>query len=162
MNTSFIIVCLIVVGSVLIPFFLFASSGQRVRKEMETKIKQVVNKNKLNISESEIWGNTYIGIDTAQRKLIFLKLTASEILEQLVDLNTLKECHIMEKRNSAKNKKSQLLEKLDLEILLKNSEPIRLNFYDIDQMHQEDFELQRIQKWKAILFSSISSGKQAA
>lgn len=162
MNISFIAVCLIVVGSVLIPFFLFASSGRRERKEMETRIKQVVIKNKLNISESEIWGNTYIGVDTDQQKLVFLKLMASEIIEQLVDLNTLKECQIMEKRKAVKNKKSQLLEKLDLEVLLKNRESIILNFYDIDQMLQEDFELQRIQKWKAILNSAISLGKKAA
>lgn len=157
MDTSFIVVCLIVVSSVFIPFYLFIFAGQSGRKKMKANIKEMVAKYNLNIAESENWGNTYIGLDTNQKKFLFLKITASESLEQLVDLNTVNGFQILEKRKLIKTKggKEPLLEKLDLEVSLKNSEHILLNFYDADQTLQEDFELQRIQKWKAILIGHI-------
>lgn len=167
MDISLIIVDLIVMVSVFLPYFLFISVGKRERKRKSAKIKQAIGNNSLNITQAENWGNTYIGLDTNRKKFLFLKITASECLEQLVDLNTLNGFQILEKRKGikTKGKKELLLERLDLEVLLKNSEPILLNFYDIDQMLQEDFELQRIQKWKAILIGQLSAkpfGKKAA
>ncbi len=167
MDTSFVTVCLIVVGSVFIPFFLFSSAGRNGRKKIKAQIKLVVTQNNLNISESENWGNMYIGLDTEQGKFLFLKLQASENLEQLIDLNTISGCQITEKRKVIKThgKKEMLLEKLDLKILHKNGDNLILNFYDMDEDRKEDFELQRIEKWKALVIAYLSAvpfGEKAA
>lgn len=158
MDTSFVIVCLIVVGLVSIPYFLFGLAGQSEKKNMKAKINQIIEKNNLSVSQSENWGNTYIGLDTNHRKILFLKILASENLEQLLDLDIINGCQIMEKRKAIKinDKKELLLEKLDLEVTFKNNEHRFLNFYDRDQMIQEDLELQRIQKWKNILIDHLS------
>ncbi len=166
MDTSFVIVCLIVVGSVFIPFVLFSSAGQNGRKKIKAQIKLVVTQYDLNISESENWGNTYIGLDTDQGKFLFIKLKASENLEQLIDLKTINGCQITEKRKVVKThgKKEMLLERLDLKILHKNGDNLILNFYDVDEDRKEDFELQRIEKWKALVahLSAVPFGEKAA
>ncbi len=167
MDTSFIAVCLILVGIVSIPFFLFNAAGQSERKKIKAKIKQVIVKNGLNISESENWGLRYLGIDTVQRKVLFLKSMQSEDIIQLLDLNTIKACQIAEKRKAirTKDRKELMLEKLDLEILLKNGDNLFLSFYDMNDDQMEDLELPRIEKWKAILIghtSRVTDEKKAA
>lgn len=159
MDTSFIIVSLILVGSVFIPFFLFNTAGLSERKIIEEKIKQVIAKKNLNIAKSENWGDTYIGLDTIQKKIIFLKIGISDCLEQLLEVDTFKGCQILEKRKAIKRneKKEMLLEKLDLEILLKNGDNIFLNFYNSNEDRKEDFELKRIETWKAILLEQIAT-----
>ncbi len=167
MDTSFIIVCLILVGSVFIPFFLLNAAGRAERKKIEEKINQAIAKNYLNIAKSENWGNTFIGLDLDMRKIVFFKISAIEIREQLIDLDGITGFHILEKRKTIKmnQKKELLLQNLDLEILQKNGNNLILNFYDVGEDSTEDFELQRIEKWKAILTSHISAipfGKKAA
>jgi hypothetical protein len=120
---------------------------------MDAKIKQVIVKNNLNISESEFWSCRYLGIDTIQRKVLFLDISETESLEQQLDLNNVKGFQILENKKvlTINDKKEILLERLDLEVTFKNSERILLNFYDADQEPRQDFELQRIEKWKTIL-----------
>lgn len=158
MDTSFVIVCLILVGSVFIPFFLFNAAGKKTAKKIGIKVKEVIAKNNLNISDSETWGDTYIGMDTNQRKFLYLKFKASENLEELVDLDTIDTCQIAEKRKVVKvnDKKELILEILALEILQKNGDNLLLNFYSMNEDRTEDFEHARAEKWKAILNSHTS------
>ena len=87
MDTSLIIMSLILVCSVFISFFLFNSVGISERKQIESKIKQIIAEKKLSISKSENWGETYIGLDTNQMKFIFLKIKKSENLELEVNIS---------------------------------------------------------------------------
>lgn len=153
MNTSMILVSLLLVGSVFIPFFLFNAAGKTERKKMKAQIAQEVAKNGLNVSKSETWGNTYIGIDPNQGKLLFIKILETTSTAQLFDLDAIKECHKSEIRKVAKvdNRKELMLERLDLQVVLKNGENLLLNYYDLDENRKEDFELQRIDKWVRII-----------
>lgn len=155
MDTSFVIVCLIVTVGVFFPFILFSYAGQSGRKKMDSQIKLVVTRYNLNISESEKWGNTYIGLDMDQRKFLYLDFGASENPDQLIDIDTIKGCQITEKRKILKThgKKEAFLERLDLEVLQKDGNTLFLTFYDMDENRREDFELQRIEKWKAVLIN---------
>jgi len=152
MDTSLVIMFLIVMGSIFIPYFFFTSAGQSEGKKIETKIKQAISENNLTISESESWCGRYLGIDTIQRKVLFLKIAQSENQIHLLDLNTIKECKILERRKvlKIKDKKEKTLENLDLEVTLNNRDILLLNFYD-DQDLKENFELRRIEKWKSIV-----------
>jgi len=163
MDTSFVIVCLTLVALVFIPYFLFIAAGKSESKKMKAKINHVIVSNNLNISTSETWGHRYLGIDTVQRKLVFLKSIdiedqPSEDLVQLLDLDTIKSCHIAELRKPIKigERKEVVLEKLELEILLKNGTNLILPFYHMDDEQMEDWELQRIEKWKAVLMEQSS------
>ncbi len=159
MDTSFAIVCFIVTGGVFIPFILFSYAGQSGRKKMDAQIKLIVTQYNLNISESEKWGNNYIGLDIYQRKVLYLDFGASENPNQLIDIDTIKGCQIVEKRKiiKAHGKKEAFLERLDLEVLQKDGNTLVLTFYNMDENRNEDFELQRIEKWRAIFINHIST-----
>lgn len=146
----FIAICLVLVGLVLIPFFLLVKTKD---KKMTDKVKDLIIQNNLKIYESENWGNSYIGLDSNQRKILFLKKTESDCIWQLLDLTAIADCQLNEKRTVLKirNKKEFLLEKLDLDILLKNGDTLVLNFYDSEDYRTENFELARAEKWRTKL-----------
>lgn len=153
MDTSFVIVSLILVSFVSIPFFLFNAAGKSERKKLKNKIEQIITKNSLSISESETWGITYIGIDPIKKKLLFVKIYPTENNIQLVDLFSVKEYQFLEKRKvvTIENRKERVLEQLDLQVLVKNGNMILLNFYTTAENQGEDFEVRRIEKWIAKL-----------
>lgn len=157
MNTSLIIVCLIMVCVIFLPFFLFNRSGKA--KQNKAIIKGVISKNNLKISQEETWGNSYIGLDDNQKKLMFLKFLDTNVIELLFDINTIKECTINEQRKfyKVKDKKESLLEKLDFKVSLKSGETIALNFFDTNLNYKEDFELKRIEKWKFLITQLITA-----
>ncbi|HEX9826519.1 MAG TPA: hypothetical protein VGA80_07955 [Flavobacteriaceae bacterium] len=159
MDISIVIVSLILVGSVFVPYYFFILAGNSEAKKLKTKYRAAIAKNNLKVSQMETWGNSFIAIDTHQKKLIFMKVYETECNEQLVDLSKIKETKIIQTKKSVKTKNgvNDLLEKLDLEILLVNGERIILNFYDSNQIYAEDFELKRIEKWKAIVFEHIKT-----
>ena len=159
MDTSFAIVCLIVTGGVFIPFILFSYAGKSGRKKVDSQIKLLETKFDLNISESEKWGNSYIGLDKDQRKLLYLDFAASDKPDQPIDINTIKGCQILEKRKivNTHGKKEALLERLDLEVRQKDGNTLVLTFYDIDENRKEDHERTRIEKWRALLINYIST-----
>ncbi len=167
MDITLIIVSLILVGSVFVPYYFFILAGKSETNTIKSKCKAAIAKNNLNVSQSETWANNYIAVDTDHKKLFFLKINETETLEQLVDLNKIKETKIVVIKKSIKTKNGidDILEKLDLEIFLINGERLSLNFYDSNQIYTQDFELKRAEKWKAIIFDLIKTlnlGKKAA
>lgn len=158
MDISLVIVSIVLVGSVFIPYFMLNGEEHKERKKIGLIIKCVISENNLNISESENWGNRYIGIDKVQRKMLFLKIIPSGNYTQLLDLNTLKGCQILIKRKDIKTKykKDSILENLDLEVSVKNKEILLLNFFDTDD-NIENYELNRIEKWRNNILGYISA-----
>lgn len=159
MDISIVIVSLILVGSVFVPYYFFILAGNSETKKLKSKYMAAIAKNNLKVSQMEIWGNSCIAIDTNQKKLFFMKVFETESKVQLVDLSKIKEAKIVQSKNSIKTKHrvKDLLDKLDLEILLVSGERITLNFYDSNQIYAEDFELKRVEKWKAIVFEHIKA-----
>ena len=159
MNNSLLILCLIMVVLIFAPFVLFNISGKT--KKSKTKLKEIMSKNNLIITQEETWGNSYIGLDQNQKKIVLLKFSDSEINEQLFDISKIKECAILEKRKQliSKDKKESVLEKLDLRILLRGGETVDFNFFDTNLNYKEDFELKRIQKWKSQIVELITKEK---
>ncbi|WP_152594392.1 hypothetical protein [Cellulophaga sp. E6(2014)] len=163
MDTSFMTICLVLVGIIFIPFFLFNMSGKSASKKVKEAAKALSTKNKLTISQSELWGNSYIGIDEKEQKIVFLKFSENEIYERVVAISSIKDCMILEQRKffKVKNKKDSHLEKLDLKITLKSGQPFELNFYDETLNYSEDFEVKRIEKWKSLINQFLTVDEKA-
>ena len=159
MDNSFIIVCLVLVGMVFIPFFLFNSAGKSETKKNSLLIAKTIADKGLKITHSELWGHHYIGMDVEQHKILFLKISKSDGSEVLLDLKYVEDLQIAEKRKMVRvdSKKELVLQKLDLEVSMKNGEKRMFNFYDSAQFEREDYELHRIQKWKAMIFKQLSN-----
>ncbi|KQC32007.1 hypothetical protein AAU57_00725 [Nonlabens sp. YIK11] len=161
MDHSFIIVSLIVVGLVAIPYYLFISAGTSETKKIALKIKKVVLENNLQISQDERWNHKYIGIDTQQKVLVFLKAATAENAVsqdtvQILNLAHVKNCLVIEHRKG--NKANAVLERLDLQIHLINGTSQLLNFYNLDDNDAEDYEVQRAEKWKTIITTQLRAG----
>lgn len=163
MDFSIILVCVMLLALVFIPYCLFIAVGQSEKNKMKNKIKNIITQNNLNISSSENWGNRYLGIDTTQRKLMFFKSAIlveplSEDEVQVIEMDSIKVCNINELRKPIKigDRKEQILEKLELEILLKNGGEIILSFYHMDDDQIEDWEVRRIEKCKLAIVELTS------
>ena len=169
MDLELVIISLILVASVFVPFFIIDLSGKSGIKQMRKLFKQEQVKYNLKLTEQENWGNTFIGVDKEQRKMLFMKFMEAEPTFHFIDLDKIQSCQIDSKVETIKTKikKENILQKLNLKITLLNAKgpEVILNFYDTEGIYGEDFEMARAEKWKMILqknMSSMSSGKKAA
>ena len=136
---------------IIIPFLTLMFAGKKDNTKFINYCNQITQSMNLSIQEYEIWGNTYMGIDTTTKKVIYIRKTATEAQNTVLDLSTIYGCEILEDRIQIlkKDKKESLLKRLDLYIYQNGqSHPTILNFYDLEREFQEDLELARIQKWK--------------
>ena len=136
---------------IIIPFLTLMFAGKKDNTKFINFCKQITQSMNLSIQEYEIWGNTYMGIDTIAKKVIYIRKTATEAQKTVLDLSAIYGCEILEDRIQIlrKDKRESLLNKLDLSLYLDTqSHPEILNFYDLEREYQEDLELARIQKWK--------------
>ncbi|TFG75498.1 MAG: hypothetical protein E4H26_05980 [Flavobacteriales bacterium] len=154
MNISLLIISIILVTSVFLPFFLIDLSGKTAAGQRKKQFKLAIAKNNLTLSDKEIWGNSFIGIDRNQKKLLFMKVEGADQIDTLIDLSNLRDCKIVTayRKSKVKNQNELLLLKLDLEIhFIKGRNVESLNFFDFEAPYKEDFELIRAEKWKAII-----------
>lgn len=172
MEISFIIVCLIVVGMVCIPYVLLITIGKTENKKTTSTIKKMILENHLNIDQFDQWNHKYMGLDSQQRKMIFVKEDPKESSAysnqiEIIDLTTVKSCNVIERRKSMLlgKRKEQILEKLEMQLTFKNDMERQLCFYDIDDSDQENLEVARIEKWKVAITTLLTDSnvlKQAS
>ena len=151
MEISFNIITLIIMAVIIIPFLTLMFAGKKDNTKFINYCHQITQSMNLSIQEYEIWGNTYMGIDTTAKKVIYIRKTSTEAHKTVLDLSAIYGCEILEDRIQIlkKDKKESLLKRLDLYIYQNGqSHPTILNFYDLEREFQEDLELARIQKWK--------------
>ena len=158
MENSFVIISLILVAIVFVPFFYMNYLGKKETKKLKAICKANISRNELKISQQEIWADHYIGIDSDQKKLLYLQGLKSDNKETLIDLKYVTGCNKIEKSKTIKikDKKESRLERLVLVIVFKNGTNTLLNFYDSDKNYSEDLEANRLEKWKQLVVANIS------
>lgn len=169
MDLGLIIISVILVASVFVPFFIIDFSGKSGIKQMRRLFKTEVDKHSLKLTDQENWGNTFIGEDREQKKLIFMKFLEADPIIHIIDLSKVYSCDIDSKVTTVKikTKRESILQKLNLKIYSiepENSE-VMLNFYDAEGIYGEDFEFARAEKWKTIIkgyINTVYPGKKAA
>ena len=169
MNTSMLLISVLLVLCTVIPFVILNKSGKGDLKIMSKEIKNLVIESKLKFDLKESWGNSFIGLDSNNKKLIFSKVFDGVVALANIDLNEVSNVKIEKKTYElkSKNKRETVLEKLDLEIsFLDHEKPAKiLNFYDINSIYMEDYELVRAEKWNTaingILKTNIKRAKVA-
>ncbi|MET6991279.1 hypothetical protein [Sediminicola arcticus] len=169
MDLELVIISLILVASVFVPFFIIDFSGKSGIKQMRNLFKLEQVKYNLKVTEQENWGNTFIGIDRVQKKMLFMKFLEAEPTIHLIDLGKIQSCEIESKVEIIKTKikKDSILQQLNLKITSPGTNSFEgiLNFYDAEGIYGEDFEMARAEKWKTIVkehMSTMSAGKKAA
>lgn len=159
METSFIIVSAILVALISVPFFLINSLGKSGTRKLKSIYKKLALQHNMNTTVKEGWGDSFIGIDGAQKKMIFLKLHGSELEEEFVNLFLAKGCEVKETKEVIRTNHSRetILVRVDLVISFGSGrDPLVLNFYDRDHGFVEDYEHDRAERWKKIITEAVS------
>ena len=154
MKIDMILVFAIVVGLVAVPYALFILFGSGNSKKIEKQIQEEAKKNNLNINHSEKWSSRYLSLDTVANKLLFSRTRGEELVNQHIDLNTIARIVVLEDRTSKRidGKMHDTLEKLSLEFISKeNAQSILINFYDSTLDATQNYEMNRVNKWKELI-----------
>ncbi|MCK0144432.1 hypothetical protein MWU78_02065 [Arenibacter sp. F26102] len=166
MNTSMWIVSALLVLCTVLPFVILNKSGKGDLKIMSNEIKKLMNESKLKFNLKESWGNSFIGLDSDNKALIFSKVFDGVVALENINLNDVLNAKIVKKTHVAKtqNKKETVLERMDLEIkFLDESREVKiLNFYDIESIYIEDYELRRAEKWIAAINGAVATSLNRA
>lgn len=154
MKIDMILVFAIVVGLVAVPYALFILFGSGNSKKIEKQIKEEANKNNLNINHREKWASRYLSLDSIANKLLFSRTRGEQLVHQYIDLNTITRIVVLEDRISKRidGKMHDTLEKLSLELISKeNVQSIVINFYDSTLDATQNYEMNRVNKWKELI-----------
>ncbi len=150
----------------VLPFVILNKSGKGDLKIMSNEVKKLINESKLKFNLKESWGNSFIGLDADNRTLVFSKVFDGIVAVENINLNDVLNAKIVKKTHVTKtnNKKETVLERMDLEIkfLDESREHKILNFYDIESIYMEDYELSRAEKWNAAVNGVVATSLKRA
>lgn len=161
MNTSIILISLLLVLVVFVPFFILNSSGKSGIKLISKKVKEIAKEERLKFDLKEGWACSFIAIDRTQKILVFSKLVDGEVLLEKIALDQVEKSAIQKKVRLEKTNtgNANVLQRLDLSITFLGSqkEIISLNFYDAEDTYTEDYEMQRAEKWETVINEAIKA-----
>ncbi|HEY5686686.1 MAG TPA: hypothetical protein VIS27_00090 [Yeosuana sp.] len=117
----------------------------------------LIKNNGISYAEKEIWHNNFIGISNDKTKITYVHFKTDQPTISTIDLTEIKECHILKSQFKERDKIIRL-QNLDLEFIYKTSNKPHeiINFFNLDEDLSEDYELQRIEKWRQIIKTSIT------
>lgn len=161
MNISMPLLSVLLVLATVTPFLILNYSGKGEAKILTKKADSLKKELNLKFSLKERWGNSFIGLDVDQNTLVFMKVYDGVVATEIIDLATVGKSEIikLDKVDRNANGKEVVLEKLDLRIAFFDmGKPDKLlNFYDLEDVYLEDYELRRAEKWNAAIANAIVS-----
>ena len=143
---------------IVLPYIWFILMGKSAAKKKEKIFNKLLKQEQLTLTSKEMWNNSIIGINETKKIMLFVKLKDAQKDFFSINLNDVKSCQINKvKREFKKDKKNEFeLQKLDLELSFISKKPNAiLNFYDINDSFSQDFEMQRVEKWMALIQQNI-------
>ncbi|WP_111307833.1 hypothetical protein [Confluentibacter sediminis] len=156
MKISLVIISTLLVLCVFVPFIIFIYNGTKNTLSIKKQAHLLIKNNGIIYSVKDVWRKNFIGISSDNKTLTYIhfKLNKPFIID--ISLADLKQCHIIKNYNNGTNKTTSL-KSLDLEFIYKSaSKPNTIiNFFNVDDDLNEDFEWQRIEKWQQLIKASI-------
>ena len=86
MNISMLLVSALLVLCTIIPFVILNKSGKGDLKIMNKEVKNVMIESKLKFDVKESWGNSFIGLDSNNNKLVFSKVFDGVVALSLIHI----------------------------------------------------------------------------
>ncbi len=160
MNISMPLLSVLLVLATITPFLILNYSGKGEAKILMKKAEGLTKEMNLKFSLKEKWANSFIGLDTERNTLVFLKIFDGVVATEIIDLAAVEKSEIVKKDKVVRNAngKEVVLEKLDLKIsFLDTDKPDKLfNFYDLEDVYLEDYELRRAEKWNTAIANALA------
>lgn len=153
MKIDFIVTSLILVMLVFLPFILLPLIQNSDRKKLQKKSEEESSKHGLNLDQKESWSMNFIGIDSAQKRMLWIQKLENELITDLVDLSEVRstKLNITETEKKKDGKIEKILERIDLEFLLLNDEKKIISFFDNDLIFNQDLEVKHAEKWNGLI-----------
>lgn len=160
MKISLIIISVILVLSVFLPFLLFVYNGTKNTSSIKKQVQKLIKDNGITYSFKDIWRKNFMGISADNKIISYIHFKNEKPFVYNISLTDLKQCHIVKTHQNNSNK-TVALKTLALEFIYKTSAQPNTNvlFFDIDEDLSEDFELQRIEKWHALITKAINESQ---
>lgn len=161
MKTSLVVISTLLVLSVFVPFIIFIYNGTKNTVSIKKQSLLLIKNNGVIYSAKDVWRKNFIGISNDNKIVTYINFKQDTPLITNVFLADLKQCHIIKSYNNSTNK-TLPLKSLDLELVYKSAAKanVIINFFNIDDDLSEDFELQRIEKWQALIKNAIVEPQQ--
>jgi hypothetical protein len=152
---STIIIGILVVALFILPFFLMGISGNKDKKQLREALCKIAEENKSNLSLTEYWTDSAMGLDENTNHLFFVHTFNGK--ETLKHLN-LKEYKFCKVNNFSRNIKDsngdhRAIDKLEIELtpLEKGKRIELLEIFNSDGSKFHTYELAVAEKWTTII-----------
>lgn len=157
MKIDFIVISLILVMLVFLPFILLPLIHNSDRKKLQKKSREESSKHGLALDQKENWSKNFIGIDSAQKKMLWIQKLENELITDLVNLSEVRstKLKITEIEKNKDGKTEKILERIDLEFLLLNDEKKIIKFFDCDLIFCQDLEVMHAKKWNELIQKNL-------
>jgi hypothetical protein len=157
-NLTFIDLGIVIL--IFLPILFLLLKGNGTKRNLHARLKALADQNGLSIAEKEFWADTYMGLDRAKKKLLFLRSQKDGLQEVLVDLDQVSSCKITASHQKGqKNKKEDILNYVGLTFkpVDKGTDVQILDFYDRERTYIEDHEVQRAERWMKLVTQQLSA-----
>lgn len=154
MDTSTIIIGLIMVALCALPFILSNTNRKSSDQTIKKAIFELAHKNNTSILQNDFWFKTAIGINTANHQLFFYRKAKNLETSEIIDLTNYKKCSVIKLNDNSNH--IDVLQLVLTPISSKNKEII-LDFYNSEFNPQLNGEVQLIEKWSKIINETIFS-----
>jgi len=156
MKTSLVVISTLLILSVFVPFIIFIYNGAKGTISVKKQSNILIKDNGIIYSTKEIWRKNFIGISNDNKILTYIHFKQDIPFIANISLIEVKQCHVVGNYKNSGNKAISI-KNLDLELVFKS--PGKPNFiipfFNIDDDLSEDFELQRIENWQALIKKAI-------
>lgn len=158
MDLATIIMGIVFISAGVIPIALSVASRNKAKKQLTASLNGYAEQNNCTIEQHEVCGNYIIGIDKNKGHLFFELRKENKIIQQCLNLATIRECKALKQCRSIKDY-GHVIDRLALSFMPKNinDKCPELEFYDSEVNSQLVGELQSLESWHTIINKTIAS-----
>jgi hypothetical protein len=165
MDTGAALIVLGILAIIVLPFIIHSFYKKQKDVKFLKDFISLAEKEKIVISQKELWNNCYIiGIDNGSKKILYTNKRKDKVEEILIDLTEIEKCRIANFNRTIKSQsgKSNISDRLELVFTFRKSDiPEKsLEFYDSTEFMPTDKENYIIENWLHIINSNLISSKK--
>lgn len=154
MDSSTIIIGLIMVAVCSLPFILSGRNRTKSEGEIKNSIFELAQKNNTSILQNDFWFKTAIGINTNSNELFFYRKIKDVETSEIIKLNEYQKCRVIKL-----NDNSNHIELLQIVLVPNSSNKAEtvLEIYNAEFSPQLNNEVKIIEKWSKLINDSINT-----
>lgn len=155
MNLSVLIIGTLVVALFLLPFVLAGVGKNKNLKHVKKVLMSIASEHNCNISKSDFWSDSAIGIDESKNEVLFVYISMGKQNVQYVKLANYKSCKINNFSRTVNDISGNhtAIDRLELELtpVEKEKPTVKLDLYSAERSKLYTDELEIAEKWASTL-----------